>query len=131
MKASEYQEQADHTNLDAAGYERVQGRVGAELFVRLLHAAMGMTTEAGEFMDALKKHAMYGKPLDFVNLKEEVGDLLWYVALACTSLGVPIEEIMATNIAKLRARYPEKFTEKAALTRDLAAERRVLEEKEK
>ena len=95
--------------------------------VRLLHAMIGMCTETGEIQDALKKHIFYGKPLDEVNLKEEAGDLLWYVAILLDELGVSFEEVMDKNIAKLRARYGDKFTEAAALSRNLDRERRVLD----
>jgi NTP pyrophosphatase (non-canonical NTP hydrolase) len=128
MNADEYQKLADVTNLPS--YSGVMARMSRAKFARLMHGAMGLTTEAGEFMDALKKHAMYGKALDEVNLKEELGDMLWYVALVANTLGVEMATIMATNIAKLRTRYPEKFTEAAALTRDLEAERKVLESPE-
>ena len=94
---------------------------------RLLHAGMGMATEAGEFVDSLKKTIFYGKPLDEVNLIEEMGDLLWYVGLACDALGVPIELVMDRVVSKLEQRYPEKFTDEAALNRDLEAERKALE----
>ena len=85
--------------------------------LRLLHAAMGITTEAGEFVDPLKKHIFYGKELDTENLKEELGDLLWYIGIACDTLGVTVREVMEANIAKLRKRYPEQFTEEDALER--------------
>lgn len=84
----------------------------------MLHAAMGITTEAGELLDALKKAIFYGKPLDVVNLKEELGDLMWYIAIACHSLSISIEQVCNMNIAKLRARYPEKFTSHDAVNRD-------------
>lgn len=93
----------------------------------LLHASMGLVTEAGEFQDQLKKHLMYGKPLDVVNLKEELGDLLWYVSVACRVLDVTYEELFDSNISKLRTRYPEKFTDAKALTRDTEKERKTLE----
>jgi NTP pyrophosphatase (non-canonical NTP hydrolase) len=95
--------------------------------VDLLHAGMGMTTEAGEFMDALKKHLIYGKPLDIVNLKEEIGDYLWYAAVALRAIGGSFEECMDLNIAKLRKRFPDKFTETEAIHRDTVAERKILE----
>jgi NTP pyrophosphatase (non-canonical NTP hydrolase) len=98
--------------------------------VDLLHAGIGMSTESAEFLDALKKHMFYGKPLDTVNLKEEVADQLWYCALALRALGANFEEVMETNIAKLKARYPNKFDEEKALTRDLETERKILEGKE-
>lgn len=47
----------------------------------LLHCATGLVTESAELVDAIKKHVFYGKPLDVVNIKEELGDLLWYIAI--------------------------------------------------
>lgn len=95
--------------------------------LRLLHAAMGMQTEVAEFTDALKKSLFYGKPLDVVNLKEEIGDALWYIEVALDVLESTTEEEQARVINKLKARYPEKFTTEAALNRDLVKERQILE----
>ena len=95
---------------------------------RLLHAAMGMTTESGEFLDPLKKHLFYGKPLDSTNLKEELGDLLWYIAIACDALDTTIEDEMIRVINKLKTRFPDKFSSDHAIHRDLTAERKALEE---
>lgn len=96
---------------------------------RLVHAAFGMQTETAEFTDALKKSLFYGKPLDTVNLKEELGDLLWYVALAMDELGTNFETEMTRVISKLKVRYLEEFTVNKALTRDLVTERKILEER--
>jgi NTP pyrophosphatase (non-canonical NTP hydrolase) len=52
------------------------------------HAQIGILTETGELADAFKRHVIYGKPLDVINLAEEVGDVLWYVALLLNELGV-------------------------------------------
>jgi NTP pyrophosphatase (non-canonical NTP hydrolase) len=93
----------------------------------LIHASMGLVTEAGEFQDMLKKHLFYGRELDTVNLKEEIGDLLWYCAIALNALDADFESVMQTNIDKLKARYPEKFTEKDANSRNLDKEREILE----
>jgi NTP pyrophosphatase (non-canonical NTP hydrolase) len=95
--------------------------------VRLLHAAIGMCTEAGEFIDQLKKHIFYGKPLDRVNLKEELGDLLYYIGVAMDELETDFDTEQRRNIAKLQARYPSKFSEDAAVNRDLNKERKILE----
>jgi NTP pyrophosphatase (non-canonical NTP hydrolase) len=92
-----------------------------------LHMVLGMQTEAAEIADVYKKTIAYKKPLDFVNIKEEVGDLMWYVANLCNMNGWDLREILATNIAKLEARYPEKFTEEQAINRDLDNERQILE----
>lgn len=96
---------------------------------RLIHAAMGMQTETAEFTDALKKAIFYGKTLDVPNLKEELGDLLWYVSIAMDELGTSYEQEMARVNKKLKARYPEKFTEEKAENRDLKKEREILEAK--
>lgn len=94
---------------------------------RLVHAAMGMQTEAAELTDMLKKHTIYGKTFDPVNVLEEVGDTLWYAALALSACGYTMEQSMETVIAKLKKRYPEGFTEEAALKRNLDKERQALE----
>lgn len=90
---------------------------------------MGLVTESGEMMDAFKK-LYYGKPIDRTNIIEELGDVMWYVSRMCDILGVTLEQVMAINIAKLTKRYPEKFTEEAALNRDLDGERKILEGKQ-
>ena len=94
---------------------------------REIHAFMGLLTEVGELVDAYKKHIFYGKPLDDVNVKEEVGDILWYIAILLDVGGVSFAECMEAVIAKLRVRYPEKFTEQSAIERDLVQERQTLE----
>jgi NTP pyrophosphatase (non-canonical NTP hydrolase) len=80
----------------------------------LMHAALGLTGEAGEFADCIKKHLVYGKELDRVNAKEELGDLLWFVALAATTLGVDLQTLAEENIEKLSKRYPEKYSDELA-----------------
>ena len=86
----------------------------------------GMVTEAGEIADHLKKVIFYGKPLDRTNLIEELGDMFWYMALMCDALSVDFEDVWRINIAKLKARYGEKFSEERAVNRDLVNERIVL-----
>lgn len=75
----------------------------------LTHAALGLAGEAGEFADAVKKHTVYGRPLDRGNAIEELGDLLWFVALGCATLGVTMAEVAQQNIDKLKLRYPDKY----------------------
>lgn len=108
-------------------FEAIGNRMSESGNIRLLHAGIGLATESGEFLDALKKSIFYGKELDRVNLKEEVGDLLWYCAIALDELGGDFGQVMETNIAKLKARYPNKFTEHDAEVRDLDKEREILE----
>lgn len=77
---------------------------------RLLTAAFGMSAEAGEFTEIVKKMFLQGKPYNADNvehLKIELGDILWYAAQACMALDVSFEEVMERNYLKLSARYPE------------------------
>ena len=83
----------------------------------LLHAALGLAGEAGEFVDAVKKHYIYNKPLDRENLIEEVGDILWFCALAAKELGHPLGTIAEENIDKLRKRYPSTYSDEHAHAR--------------
>lgn len=94
---------------------------------KLIHALLGLVSEVGEIADALKKHLIYGKPLDITNLVEEFGDVEWYQALGLKAIGSDHASAWAANIAKLEKRYPQGFTPEAALNRDVAAERATLE----
>ncbi len=116
-----YQQEALKTKSDKYLFSPTQSNCD------MLHAAIGIATEGGELLDALKKAMFYGKPLDVVNLKEELGDVMWYIAIACQALGTTIDEVQAIKIAKLKARFPNKFTSQDAIERDLDNERRVLE----
>lgn len=106
---------------------RTESTINDPVIRRLEHAAIGICTEGGELLDALKKVIFYGKELDTTNMKEEVGDILWYLAILCDALGTDFDTEMQRNIAKLKARYPQKFTSENALNRDLEKERKVLE----
>ncbi len=91
------------------------------------HMIFGMLTEVGELADVFKKNMAYGKDIDWVNVKEELGDLLFYIGSFCRINGIDLDEVITTNILKLESRYPEKFTEYHALNRDLKKEREILE----
>ena len=76
---------------------------------RLLTAAVGMSAEAGEFTEVVKKIVFQGKPVNDENLfhlKRELGDIMWYVAQACMGLDTTIDEIIEMNVDKLKSRYP-------------------------
>jgi NTP pyrophosphatase (non-canonical NTP hydrolase) len=77
---------------------------------RLLTAAVGMSAEAGEFTEVVKKIVFQGKPVteeNLFHLKRELGDIMWYVSQACIGLDISIEEVIQMNFEKLSARYPE------------------------
>lgn len=90
--------------------------------VPLVHSIIGIATEAGELLECFDK-----AEFDRTNFIEEIGDVLWYVAIGLNAVNSTFEEAQRINIAKLRKRYPEKFTEYDANNRDLKAEREVLE----
>ena len=94
---------------------------------RVLHAGMGLSTEAGEILDSVKKIIFYGKTPDWHNLIEEAGDIFWYLAILCDAMNVSFEEVQRRNIDKLKVRYPDKFTQHEALNRNLDEERKTLE----
>jgi NTP pyrophosphatase (non-canonical NTP hydrolase) len=93
-----------------------------------LHMVLGMVTEAGELADAYKKALAYGKLLDDVNIREELGDILWYIQGMCNINGWTIDQIIDINVQKLIARYPQEFTTENAINRDLENERETIEQ---
>jgi NTP pyrophosphatase (non-canonical NTP hydrolase) len=96
--------------------------------VRINHAVVGLAGEVGELSQLLERWVYYGQSLSVPDVEEEVGDCLWYIALLCTAVGIPMERAMEGNLAKLKARFPHKFTEEAAANRDPTAERKASEE---
>lgn len=90
--------------------------------IRLDHAFRGISKEAGELLTLFEKWIHYGQTLDPAKVKDELGDVLWYVALACDALGLDLGEVMASNVRKLKVRFPDKYTDNAAKDRDRAAE---------
>lgn len=99
-------------------YEELSNRLKADNSqLRLLHSVLGLSGETGELTDAVKKSIYYNKPLDVVNVKEELGDILWYISLCLEHIGSSFEEIMQINHDKLEKRYPGGFTETLAIER--------------
>lgn len=124
---SEFDYTKEATRTESYNKDVLEKRIYQEQSIRLIHACLGIQTESGEVADVVKKSLFYGKGYDTKNgelthcstehIKEELGDLLWYVAIACDVLNVKIEDVMKENIEKLRMRYPDKFTESAAIAR--------------
>lgn len=106
MNANEYQKLA-MTTLNPALSER-------EI---LLNGVMGLCGESGEAIDIVKKHLFHGHELDREKLIKELGDVAWYLAETATALGVDLEEILRTNIEKLKKRYPEGFDSEKSIHR--------------
>lgn len=75
----------------------------------LYEVGLGITGEAGEVADIIKKHLRQGHSLDKEHLAKELGDVAWYIALGCQVLNIPMEDVLQANIDKLSARYPNGF----------------------
>ena len=167
--------------MNLTDYQQFALRTASPGHDNIKHASCGLVTEVAELVDSFKRHWFYGTELDLVNIKEEVGDVLWYLAIGNDALGVPMdnfsglltkevasdEEVLARlvrkasdifffynswqekeglpqdfndllgylrmlcnnygidinqcaqdNITKLQKRYPDNFTQEAALNRD-------------
>ena len=79
---------------------------------RLLTAALGLNGEAAEFSELIKKCIFQGKEYDDTTknkLKDELSDVMWYIAQGCIALDISIEELIDINMAKLKDRYPTGF----------------------
>ena len=77
---------------------------------QLMTAAFGLSAEAGEFTEVVKKIFLQGKPYTEENvfhMKREMGDIMWYLAQACMALDITFDEVLEMNVEKLSARYPE------------------------
>lgn len=84
----------------------------------LWHMGTGVSGEAGELLDAIKKHVIYNKPIDRENVIEEVGDLLFYIEGICQLLDFTMEYAKEKNIEKLSIRYSKlEYSDTAAQDR--------------
>lgn len=77
----------------------------------------GLTGEAGEVADLIKKHFGHGHVLDHDKLKKELGDVMWYLSQLAEQFDLNMEDIAEANITKLKARYPNGFSEEASINR--------------
>lgn len=90
-------------------YQKAAARTAAGECRDLANAGLGLTGEAGEVADLIKKYLYQGRDLPCEKVVEELGDLMWYIALTADLIGRSMEDIMQANIDKLWYRYPEGF----------------------
>lgn len=95
--------------------------------VQIVHAIIGIITEAGELAEALYKALFSGEELDIKNLCEESGDIDWYQALLDSRTGYNQQQRWADNAEKLSKRYTKTsdtvaFTSKDAIDREVEKE---------
>lgn len=125
MTGNKYQELAMRTN-DGGCHERITGFIESEgcnpslpdiKCGDLLNGIMGLCGESGEAADIVKKAVFHNHPLDTEELKKELGDVMWYVAMCCNALNISLDDVMQGNIDKLKKRYPEGFSTEASINR--------------
>lgn len=120
-KAMEFQPALDgHEMLDS--FELLKN----DNMSRLFHAILGLCTESGELLEEFDASMYRGEPLDHDKVFGELGDNEWYFAIGCDAMGFDPTAVLGGNIAKLKARFPDKFTTENALNRDIEAENRAL-----
>lgn len=76
---------------------------------KLMTSYTGICAEAGEYAEVVKKILFQGKPYtedNIFHMRREIGDILFYISMACDALGFSIDDAMEMNIEKLSARYP-------------------------
>lgn len=96
---------------------------------RIFHGIFGLFTEATELMEAFQKGYNNGGQFDYVNIQEECSDSNWYQAILIDEMKADFDQMNERVLAKLRARYPEKFSSDDAINRNLEVERKILEGK--
>ena len=90
---------------------------GRQLWEQKIHAVTGLCSEAGEVAGIIQK-LYQGHRIEKDHLKKELGDVLWFVAECCDAWGIDFDDVMQSNINKLKKRYPDGFEEQRSLHRN-------------
>lgn len=106
-------------NVYQAHAVRTQNR-GLNYSTQLATLGLGIAGEAGEVADLIKKHLGHGHDLGWHKLREELGDVLWYVACLADRLGISLSAIASANVEKLKRRYPDGFDTARSIHREEA-----------
>ena len=105
MCFDEYQKEQRRTMKDLEGIDEID------------HAIYGIVGEVGEVVDLIKKFKWHGHPVDKEKLKEELGDVLWYLSEMAYIFDISLSEVASFNIEKLKERYPEGFDPRKSINR--------------
>ena len=111
MTANHYQQQAARTLIDAPD------AVYTDDELMLVWMTIGLTGEAGEVADHVKKAVFHRHGVDEQRLADELGDVLWYIAALCTRIDRTLADVMEQNLAKLYDRYPDGYSSAASRAR--------------
>lgn len=94
----------------------------------LFHGIIGVITETGELAEVVMDFLTIGKQPDLTNVREEIGDVLWYLARLIKWAKTTFPAEMQRNIAKLRLRHGQGGFDKGRdIERNLAEEHALLE----
>ena len=104
MNANDYQKLASRTLINRPDFEI------SDLEIMIAWNALGLSGETGEVVDHIKKGIFHQHRIDLLEIADEIGDVLWYVAALCTTLNLDMSVIMERNIEKLKVRYPDEYS---------------------
>jgi len=90
--------------MDMTKYQSQAFTTATESSKNIYYMALGLTGEAGEIANKIKKVMRDGAPLNQQDIEKELGDVLWYVAGLCTVLGISLDEVARINLEKLADR---------------------------
>lgn len=102
MNATDYQRQSQRTLMSDSLHISPHDTL-------VVYCAIGLAGEASEILEYLKKTVFHHHEQDDSKLRKEIGDVCWYVAALCSTLGFDLSDVMTENIEKLRVRYPDGF----------------------
>ena len=118
MTANEYQKAALRTEsmpndelsrMRKSSFDQYKGTYSYVYVGEILQGVLGLSGEAGEVIDILKKALFQGHILDLDHIAKELGDVAWYLAITADAIGYDLDTIFQMNIDKLKKRYPDGF----------------------
>lgn len=114
--------EVERIGLTLNDYQTLSARTANEHDNEKVNYALGLTGEAGEFADLVKKEEFHGHSVNRDEKVKELGDVLWYLSQQARVNGITLEEVAQGNIDKLKARYPEGFSHEASKNRERSGE---------
>lgn len=83
----------------------------------MAHWLLGLTEEAGEVSGLIKHKYFHNEPISVLSIAEELGDVLWYVGVICTTLGISLDDVAKANVAKLDIRFDREYDDNKVIDR--------------
>lgn len=111
-------QEGKNVQLSLNDYQTISSRTANKHDYELANYGLGITGEAGEVADLIKKSVFHGHEIDKQNVKKELGDVLWYLSQIATLAGLTLEEVATANIDKLMKRYPDGFSRERSVNRE-------------